>query len=83
MNIILAINLFQQVSDLFRDLSATSDNNISTVNKDKKSTIREVIDSANANMEEADDVLINAEYEAATSKYYSVISDVCRPVREA
>lgn len=71
-----AISLFRQVGDDFRDLVLTAGNNINAVNKNKKATIREVIDTANANMEEADDALVNAEYDAATALYYSVISDV-------
>ncbi len=71
-----AIILFEQVTDLFRDLKATASDNINNVNNNKKSTIREVINTANNKMEQADDALLNAEYDLAIEYYNAVSSTV-------
>ena len=72
-----AISLFEQVGQGgFRDLNSTASDNINNVNKNKKSTIREVIEAANSIMEQADDALLNAEFDIAESNYSSVISKV-------
>ena len=72
-----AISLFEQVGDGgFRDLNETASDNINNVNKSKKTTIREVIEAANSIMEQADDALLNAEFDIASANYSSVKSKV-------
>lgn len=71
-----ALNMLQAVDAQFRDLQETAKETISRVKKDKKSSIREVINNANASLEAADTALLNLDFDEAILNYTAAKSSV-------
>ena len=69
-----SLNALSWVDTQFRDLDETAKETISRVKKDKKSTIREVIDNANSSLEIADTAQLNGNFDEAILNYRSVKS---------
>lgn len=68
----IALAFFELVDNEFRDLGDVAKQGISDVKKDIKSTVRAVINQANASLEAGDNALLNTNYDEAIRNYRAV-----------
>ncbi len=70
-----ALNLVELITTDFKTLHATARETSSTIRKDIKSVISEVLDAANVSIEKGDSQMLNSNYDEAI-KFYSSVETV-------